>query len=601
MGRIGVIKILFYDFEVFQEDWLVVIIDMRERKEHVIINDSEQLEALYHANKNNIWVGFNSRHYDQYILKGILCGFDPKEINDFIIVLDRPGWQFSKAFNKIQLNNYDVMTGVDRGLKVYEGFMGNMIKESSVSFDIKRKLTEAELQETVRYCRHDVQQTIKVFLERIDDFNAQFELLKMFDMPLSNISKTKVQLSAQILDATKPIIPYDDEFDISFPETMSIKKYRSVIDWYKNPRNRKYNVDPNDQKSKKMQLEIDVAGVPTVFGWGGVHGAKEKYVGEGYFINMDVASLYPSLMIRYNLHSRSCNPQKFNEIVSLRLRYKHEKNPLQAPLKIVINGTYGAMKDKNNPLYDPRQANNVCVYGQLLLLDLMEHLEPYCEIIQSNTDGILIRMPDGQNPDKFYSLVDDIAFEWESRTGLKLEFDEYRRVLQKDVNNYVILDFEGHYKSKGAYVKKLGTLDYDLPIVNKALIEFMVHGVPVEKTISRCDELKEFQQVKKISGKYDCILHGVFWDSVGKKKSVNLSKAFKVNEKCVRVFASKNRSDGGLMMIHAKTKNPAKINETPEHAFLYNDSVEGVKCPEKLDKGWYVDLAKKRLKDFGVI
>lgn len=143
---------LFYDFEVFQYDWLVVIIDMSERKEHVIINDSEQLEAMYRANKSNIWVGFNSRHYDQYILKGILCGFNPKEINDYIIVRDQAGWQFSKTFNQIPLNNYDVMTGVDRGLKVYEGFMGNMIKESSVPFDIKRKLTEAEIMETVRYC-----------------------------------------------------------------------------------------------------------------------------------------------------------------------------------------------------------------------------------------------------------------------------------------------------------------------------------------------------------------------------------------------------------------------------------------------------------------
>jgi DNA polymerase len=259
------------------------------------------------------------------------------------------------------------------------------------------------------------------------------------------------------------------------------------------------------------------------------------------------------------------------------------------------------MKDKNNPLYDPRQANNVCVFGQLLLLDLMEHLEPYCEIIQSNTDGILIRMPDGQNPDDFYSLVDDICFEWETRTGLKLEFDEYKRVLQKDVNNYVIVDFDGKYKSKGAYVKKLGTLDYDLPIVNKALVDFMVKGIPVEKTISKCDDLKEFQQIKKISSKYDCILHGASWDQVGKKKILNLSKAFKVNEKCVRVFASKRSEDGGLIMIHAKTKNPAKISETPENAFLWNDSVEGVECPNYLDKQWYIELARKRLKDFGVL
>ena len=35
---------LFYDFEVFKEDWLVVIIDMTKKKEYVIINDSEKLE-----------------------------------------------------------------------------------------------------------------------------------------------------------------------------------------------------------------------------------------------------------------------------------------------------------------------------------------------------------------------------------------------------------------------------------------------------------------------------------------------------------------------------------------------------------------------------
>lgn len=592
---------IFYDFEVLKFDWLIVAIDTDEKKVHKIANDKEKLEILYQQNKNNIWVGFNSRHYDQYILKGILCDLNPKEINDWIILKDRAGWQFSTAFNKIRLYNYDVMTGVDRGLKVYEGFMGNMIKETSIPFDIDRKLTDEELEEMFKYCLHDVEQTIEVFLDRIDDFNAQFELLKMFDMPLSNISKTKVQLSAQILDAKKPINPYNDEFDISFPETMRIKKYQSVVDWYKNPANRKYLVNPENPKSKKMQLQIDVAGVPTVFGWGGVHGAREKYKSEGYFINMDVASLYPSLMIQYNLHSRSCNPAKFNDIVSMRLKYKAEKNPLQAPLKIVINGTYGAMKDANNPLYDPRQANNVCVYGQLLLLDLMEHLEPYCEIIQSNTDGVLVRMPDGQKPDEFYELIDDICLEWETRTGLKLEFDEYRRVFQKDVNNYVIVDFEGKHKSKGAYVKKLKRLDYDLPIVNKSLIAYMVEGIPVEKTISNCDDLKEFQQIKKISNKYDYILHGVFWRKIGKKEIPKFEDSFRLNEKCVRAFASRRADDGGLMMIHGKTKKPAKIPETPEHAFLWNDSVEGVKCPEYLDKQWYIDLARKRLKDFGVM
>jgi len=576
--------LLFYDFEVFKYDWLTVIIDMTKKQEHIIINDPEKLEWIHKENMNEIWTGFNSRHYDQYILKGILCGFDPKKINDYIIAKGNPGWKFSSLLRNIKLINYDVMTGIDRGLKTFEGFMGNNIKESSVPFDINRKLTKEELDETVNYCRHDVEQTVEVFLERKDDFEAHMGLVKLAckDKPLDLflLSKTKVQLSSIILDSAKK--SHDDEFDIDFPSTMKIEKYKEVVDWYANPENRKYNVDPDNQKSKKNQCEIMVAGVPHVFAWGGVHGALDKYHGEGYFLNMDVASLYPSLMIQYGLGSRNMkDPKKYEEIYHTRLKFKAEKNPLQLPLKLVLNGTYGAMKDKNNPLYDPRQANRVCVYGQLLLLDLIEKLEPYCQIIQSNTDGVLIKM----NKYEDFELIDDICYEWEQRTHLQLEFEEFRKVFQKDVNNYIIVDVKGKYKSKGGYVKQLSNLDYDLPIVNKALVEYMVNDVPVEKTIGDCDDLKEFQQVKKISGKYTHILHG---EEI-------------VKERCIRIFASKLESDAGVKKIHAETGRPAKIENSPESCFIFNDEVNGVKVLEKLDKEWYITLANKRLKDFGVM
>lgn len=491
----GVKRLLFYDFEVFKYDWLVVVMDMSEKKTHVIINSPEELEALYNEKKREIWCGFNSRHYDQYILKAILCGFDPKKVNDYIIVRGNPGWKYSSLFNQFPLNNYDVMTNIDRGLKSFEGFMGNDIKETSVPFDIDRPLTEAELAETVKYCKHDVEQTIQVFLKRKGDFEAHLGLVKLAcegkPLDLSLISKTKPQLSAIILDATQQ--QHEDEFDIDFPCSMRIRKYSEVVRWYENPANRCYQKD-----GKKNQLDIMVAGVPHQFGWGGVHGALTKYHGKGYFLNMDVASLYPSLMIQYNLHSRNMSdPQKYVRIYEQRLKYKAEKNPLQAPLKLVLNSTYGVMKDKNNALYDPLQANRVCVYGQLLILDLVEHLEPYAEIIQSNTDGVLVKMPEGQDEETWFNLIDDVAHEWEERTGLNLEFDEYREIFQKDVNNYIILDSWGHWKSKGAYVKELSPLDYDLPIINKALVEFMVHGVPVERTVRECDELKEFQLVSK--------------------------------------------------------------------------------------------------------
>ena len=572
--------------EVFKYDWLVVLIDPAKKQVTEIVNNQEQLQQFFDENKNDVWVGYNNNHYDQYILKAILLGMNPKTVNDWIIEKEKRGYEYSSLFRKIQMNNYDVMNRTDRGLKFFEGCMGSMIKESSIPFNIDRKLTESEIQETLKYCRHDVEQTIQVFLRKIDDFNAHMGLVKLASIgklstDLSLIGKTKAQLSAHILNARQK--PHDDEFDIDFPYTLVLNKYTNVLDWYKNPENRCYKRS-NDRKT---QLETMVAGCPHQFGWGGVHGALEKYTGSGLFLMCDVASLYPSLMIHYNLHSRNMDdPKKYEEIYHTRLKYKKEKNPLQAPLKLVLNSTYGVMKDKGNGLYDPLQANKVCVYGQLLLLDLIEKLEPHCQLIQSNTDGILIRMPDGKDPNKWFEKIDDLAYEWEKRTGLVLEFEEYVKVFQKDVNNYVIISADGKYKSKGAYVKKLSDLDYgDFPIVNKALVEYMTKGIPVERTINNCDTLKDFQMVTKIGRKYEHLTHG------GKI----------LNEKCVRVFASIRSGDGDLKKKSIRTGNTEKVANSPDRCFLYNDEVNGVKVPDYLDKQFYINMAKKRLEDYGVI
>lgn len=572
----------FYDFEVFKYDWLVVIINIYEKSETVIVNDKIKLEEYYEAHKNEIWVGYNNNHYDQYIMKAILCDFNPKEVSDFLIEQGKQGWQFSSLFRKIQMYNYDTMFRSDRGLKSLEGFMGNDICETSVPFDIDRKLTADEIAETIKYCRHDVEQTIEVFFSRKDKFDAQMGLIKMFKLPLSDISRTLTQLSAKVLEAQRQ--QHDDEFNIHFPDTLRVTKYAEVVEWYKNPNNRDYS----------KSLTIKVAGVETQFGWGGIHSAIPKYVGEGYFINMDVTSLYPSLMIRYNLHSRNIkDPQKYVDMYHTRVKLKAEKNPLQIALKEPLNGSYGAMKDKNNPLYDPLMANNICVHGQLLLLDLMEKLEPHAKIIQSNTDGILIKMPNGKNEDSWFNLIDDIVYEWEKRTGLTMEFDEYRKVFQKDVNNYVavptgpLYDEKGkpRWKSKGSYVKKQGLLDYDLPIVNKAMVEYMTKDIPVEKTITECDDLIMFQKIVKLSGKFKYAIHN------GKI----------LDEKCFRVFASNNSFDTYIGKQKDKNKTIEKFANTPEHCFIVNTDVKFTKTPSQLDKSWYIDLAKERLSQFGVI
>lgn len=565
---------LFYDFEVFKFDWLVVINDVTNRCEHVIINDPDKLERIHSENLNDIWVGFNSRHYDQYILKGILCGFDPKKINDFIIAAGNPGWKYSSMLNKIPLINYDVMLGTDRGLKTFEGFMGNNIKESSVPFDVDRKLTQEELDETVKYCRHDVEQTIEVFLQRSEEFDASRELIGLFNLPISSYSKTKAQLVCEICGGMGKRFD-DNEFEFPIVPCLEthLKKYKYVLDWYKDPENHDYS----------KSLETIIAGVPHTFAWGGIHGAKKQNTVSGVLLNMDVTAYYPSIQLQYKFGYRNMSkPDNFELIHNENLRYKAEGNKkARSPFKIADNSISGQLKDKNSRLYDPLMNNAVCVNGQLMLLMLIEMVEPHAQLVQSNTDGILLKLKSIDD----YDILDDVVYEWECATGMKMEFELFSKVFQKDVNNYILIDDNGKIKSKGGYVKKLSNLDYDLPIVNKALINYMVHGISVEDTVLKCDDLKEFQMVSKISSKYHHILHG---DEI-------------LKEKCIRVFASKASSDAGVTKVSVRTGRPEKLSNSPLQCFIYNDEVNGKKAPEKLDKQWYIKFAKKRLADFGVV
>lgn len=551
----------FFDVEVFKENWAVVFINPFDRCERVFVDDVPALKKFYKEHKNDIFAGFNVRQYDQYILKALLLGFNPKDVSDWIIVKGRMGWQYSDLFRSVNINIYDCMVGF-HGLKTLQGFMGDDIRESKVDFDINRKLTPAEIAETLDYCRNDVLSTIKVFLKQKEEFDAHTALIKTFNLPLNMIGKTKAQLSAEILGAKRQ--RRDDEFDIEYPNTLTLNKYQSIKRWYDN--NRDYD----------KSLEVDVAGVPHIFAWGGLHAARNNYKSTGEFLNIDVASYYPSLMLRYGWESRNCTSgDKFKEIYDTRLKLKREgKKKEQQPYKIVLNSTYGAMKDKHNNLYDPRQANNVCVGGQLLLLDLIEKLEDYCDLIQANTDGILIKLRNNR------AHVERICQEWQDRTGMVLEYDEYVKVIQRDVNNYILIDKHGNYKSKGAYVKKLNDLDYNLPIVNEAVVNYFVRNVPIEQTVNNCHDLHKFQQIVKVTGNYDCAFHGLD----------------KLSDKTLRVFASINVADRGVFKV--KNGRPEKFADTPLNCFIVNSDVKGLKIPDKLDRDYYIALAKKRVKQF---
>jgi hypothetical protein len=617
--------LVFYDFEVFRYDWLVVLIEPIEDKKTVIVNDKKQLQSFYDNHKEYIWIGFNSRGYDQYILKGILAGFDPYEITDWIIRKGKSGYQFNKQMNYIKLYNYDVSKGkTDYGLKTLECFMGNNIQETSVPFNIDRKLTDSEIAETIKYCTHDVEQTIEVFLERKVEFDCMLALINEFELPLSCIGKTQAQLAAIILGAKRQ--DFGDEYNLRLPVNLDLGKYKIVGNWFLNSYEKtiaeldgkyeeakailkvgvgskkkladakklidEYELDYDNCFAKHFNsrnLEINISGVEHTVGWGGIHGAISQYnytcKHDEILILFDVDQLYPSLMVYYKLLSRAATkPELFKYILDTSLRLKAEKKKKERePYKRQCNIAYGCEGDPTNNLYDPLHRNLVCIFGQVFLIDLIDKLEdkiPSFKLIQSNTDGIAAKIKR-----KDFDLFDDVVYEWEQRTHLHMSFDYYKSIFQKDVNNYVIVDYKGGMKSKGGYVKKLDKLDNDLPIVNKAMLEFMVNNTPVENTINECDQLIMFQKVFKLSGNYEYVVHNNNY----------------MTNKCYRVFASKNRSDSYLGKCKSRGATVERFANTPEHCFIENNDINGASVPAHLDKQWYINLTYERLKQFGVL
>ena len=282
-------NIFGYDFEVFKYDWLVVFVNKNTSEKTIIINDKQALKDFYAKYKDSIFVGYNSRNYDQFIFKGILSNMNPAVINEELIVKGKSGYQVVKKAKDIPFNNYDV-SDIQHSLKQLEAFMGHDIKESEVDFTIDRHLTQDEIEETIKYCTHDVTECLAVLDYKIGDFDAQFSLIEAFDLPFEMFNKTKAQLSAHILGAVKQHT-MDDEFEFTIANTLKLgKKYQFVVDWFMNPANKAYKKATYSYESQhKRELDCVIAGVPHIFAYGGVHGAISNYHAKGIILCMDVA------------------------------------------------------------------------------------------------------------------------------------------------------------------------------------------------------------------------------------------------------------------------------------------------------------------------
>ena len=581
-----------YDTEVFAYDFIVVFKNKRTGEYSIFHNDNEGVRDF--ISDYAIYCGFNSKGYDQYILKAICSNHSPeevKQVNDWIIGGGQ-GWE-CPLLNGIyfRFNNVDIMDDMQMGLslKAIEGHLGLDIEETEVDFNLDRPLTPEEIALTIKYCKHDVDCT-----ERLTDLRENYLTNKIYLGGLKGVdevkalSMTNAKLTALYLDAMQGV-KYTDEREYKYPDNLLRDYIPDEVFYFFD---RLYDPDVTDEVLFKSKLNLTVGGCPVTLGFGGIHGAIPFYQEEeqnGRIIrNYDVASYYPHLMTICGYTSRNIpNPQIYADMLETRMKAKKAGDTATAnALKLVANTTYGAMLNKHNNLFDPLMGRSVCISGQLFLLELSEHLIAECStlrIVQLNTDGIMVSFDESE-----YDKVLTITQEWQERTGFELEEDKIKSIAQKDVNNYVEIPCEGKPKIKGGYLVRgiapagAFNINNNATIVAKAIVDYFTKGTKVQTTIGKCNDIFQFQLIAKAGAKYREAYHLVD----GKPESIQ-----KVN----RVYATADERYGKLFKVKAENDATAKIEMLPEHCIIDNDNHLTI---DAVDKTFYIEMARKRINDF---
>lgn len=584
-------RLVTYDFEVVAHDWLVVIKDYETKHYTEIHNDNAAILAC--IDDDTVYCGFNSKGYDQYIMKAVCAGFSPeevKQVNDWIIAGNQ-GWECPLLRGvRFWFNNIDIKDDMQMGLslKAIEGHLGMSIEETDVDFDIDRPLTPEEIRLMFKYCRHDVDASEKILDLRKNYLQNKINIGKLAGLSeVKALSMTNAKLTAAMLRATPQ--PHDDERNYTYPENLCVEFIpQEVFDFF----DRMKDDSLSDKDVFTGKLNITIGECPVTIGYGGIHGAIPNFTweeaGNRIIRNYDVASYYPHLMTLYGYTSRNIpSPEIFSEVLESRMKAKAAGDTATAnALKLVVNTAYGAELNQYNDLYDPLMGRSVCITGQLFLLELAQHLYRDVQnlrIVQLNTDGIMIEFDDSQ-----YDQVQEILTEWQTRTGFELEEDSIAQIAQKDVNNYVEVQPSGKFKTKGGYLVRgispagAFNVNNNATIVAKALVEYFVHGTPPEDTITACDDIFQFQIIAKAGAKYREAYHMVD----GQKVPVQ-----KVN----RIYATADPRYGKLFKVKAENDSEAKIEMLPEHCIIDNDNHLTI---ADVDKQFYIDMAKKRINDF---
>lgn len=508
-------------------------------------------------NTNKLFCGYNNLHYDNPIINYIIDYYNVmkykgyrdicRSIFNLSKVITTSSEDDIKAWSKwkymICFDSFDILT------MLYSNKLRVSLKEIQVTMQYKNvqefvtdwqaDLPENQIDSMIEYNINDVNSTEELLNRCKKDIDLRLAIEDEYGVRV--LSKDGVNIGMKILTQKyleKTGLTWYDIKDLRSPmDVIPLSKVILPFIKYDSPILQKVLDDMKNQivspGRKGYENKFVFEGLRYSVGVGGIHSVNDPEIvipkEDEMLIDIDVASLYPSMLIEYEFYPKHLGPEfleVYRQIKDERIEAKHNDNKVKnETLKLALNGLSGNLQNPHNFCYSPFAVMQIRINGQLLLLMLAEKLTQLgCRIVQANTDGLFVLLKKS-----VYNDLNKVCRNWEQLTKLTLEEDRFKAMYQYAINDYFAIK-EGYYemitlfhtnpekalnakgkpytseaqiykdfvKEKGMFITtvKLGK-GLTPKIIPKAVINFFKNGVPVEETIKGCQDIRDFLMSEK--------------------------------------------------------------------------------------------------------
>lgn len=528
--------VLVYDIESFPNLFTCSILNSENNKliTYEISedkNDLGKIVALFQL-KEFYFCGFNNKSYDDVLINYLIIRFDDlrykpifeitwliKSMSDKIIKEPVANWvDYKHAY---LFNSFDLMTMIFSaknrvGLKELEvtmGFYNVMEYEGDFSKNVPKDIKD----KVIEYNQNDVLATGKLLNLKKNDIELRLKLNEKYKINV--LSKDNVNMGMEILKKEyleKTNKTWDDIKDLKTP--CQLVPFKNIIfDFiqYTTPplqklleKLKKISIDPNNKDFREV---FEIGGVVHNISLGGLHSINNAEIiipnEDELLLDYDVDSFYPSCLIVNNLYPKHLGIEFvdiYKNIRDERVEAKKNKNSFLADaFKYAINGLSGNLQSQYSWTYDPELVVKLRINCQLMILMLIEKFNLLgAKIVQSNTDGILIKIKKSLLPE-----IEKAKDEWCKLTKLSMSKEEFERFYQYDVNNYIGVK-KGFketkdpelIKKKGFFVDEINLGKGMSPkVIAKSLINYFVYNISPEETLKEDKDIKDYLTYQRVS------------------------------------------------------------------------------------------------------